>query len=234
MSRLIAFDFDGTLVDSFPIYQEVMTEYCTRNGLPLIDFDTLFKTYGDNDAPCYGWAGMPLPEQRTRIRDVFLRAEAAHADPYNKIATPFPRVANTLETLKSQGYTLAIITSKLREPTEYTLRHHGLDRHFDMMMTRSETDYFKELGGTNAPADRPRMKPAPDKLLHVARALGHNPAQAIMVGDTTWDILMGKAAGAHAFGVSWGAHDEKMLTDAGADAVLAGTLDELIPHVDEH
>jgi len=75
-------------------------------------------------------------------------------------------------------------------------------------------------------ADDGPGKPAPDLMLDAMSETGVTPAQALMVGDTSFDIMMAKAAGARAVGVAWGYQTVDELHDSGADAI-ADTHEDL-------
>ena len=74
-------------------------------------------------------------------------------------------------------------------------------------------------------------------VLQAMAATGATPEATVMIGDTTFDILMGRAAGVHAIGVSWGNHAPAELTVAGAHrlidrlADLPQAIDSLMVHV---
>ena len=105
---------------------------------------------------------------------------------------------------------LGIITMKSRR---------GLNRVVDAYDIGS---YFQVLKS----ADDGPGKPAPDLMLDAMSETGVTPAQALMVGDTSFDIMMAKAAGARAVGVAWGYQTVDELHDSGADAI-ADTHEDL-------
>ncbi|MGC6535096.1 MAG: HAD family hydrolase, partial [Parvibaculales bacterium] len=98
---------------------------------------------------------------------------------------------------------MGIITMKSRR---------GLNRVVDAYDIRN---YFQVLKS----ADDGPGKPAPDLMLDAMAETGTTAAQALMVGDTSFDIMMAKAAGTTAIGVGWGYQTVDELTDAGADAI---------------
>jgi phosphoglycolate phosphatase len=68
-------------------------------------------------------------------------------------------------------------------------------------------------------ADDGPGKPAPDLMLDAMRDTGATPAQSLMIGDTSFDIMMAKAAGARTIGVGWGYQTVEELEESGADAI---------------
>ena len=96
------------------------------------------------------------------------------------------------------------------------LEGHGLDSYFHVLRT-----------WTCAEAHSLKTKPEPDKLLHALAEAGVHPRDALMVGDTHWDITMGVRAGARPVGVSWGVHTVEELEKAGAVSILRESLEEI-------
>jgi phosphoglycolate phosphatase len=108
-------------------------------------------------------------------------------------------------TLGQQDETLlAVVTMKSRR---------GLGRVVDAYNIR---DYFQSLKS----ADDGPGKPAPDLLIDAMAECGVTPAQTVMVGDTSFDMLMAKAANVRAIGVGWGYQDIDELEEAGADDIV--------------
>ena len=105
---------------------------------------------------------------------------------------------------------LGIITMKSRR---------GLERVVDAYDIRK---YFQVLKS----ADDGPGKPNPDLMLDAIAETGVTAEQALMVGDTSFDIMMAKAAGTRAIGVGWGYQTIDELEDSGADAI-AETPEEL-------
>ena len=81
-------------------------------------------------------------------------------------------------------------------------------------------------------ADRHPSKPHPSMLEEAMRETGSEPRATLMVGDTSFDMEMARAAGARAIGVAWGYHPTAMLEAAGAETILHG-FDELLDLVAE-
>ncbi len=118
----------------------------------------------------------------------------AYLDPRQQ--TPlFPGVEQTLAELKRQGYRLAVATSKSRR---------GLDR---ALQQTALAEYFC----ASRCADETRSKPHPDMLYAILEELALSPGDAVMVGDTEYDMEMARQAGMDAVAVSYGVHDPQRL-----------------------
>jgi phosphoglycolate phosphatase len=99
---------------------------------------------------------------------------------------------------------LGIATGKSVRGVRMVLGHHGLYEHFATVQT----------------ADTAPSKPHPGMILAAVRETGVAPRDAVMIGDTVFDIEMARAAGVAAIGVSWGYHPPAELRAAGADVVI--------------
>jgi phosphoglycolate phosphatase len=115
----------------------------------------------------------------------------------------FEGIPDVLQRLADDGWLLGVATGKSDRGLAHILAHHGLTHHFVTLQT----------------ADRHPSKPDPAMLLAAMDEAGAEPHMTAMIGDTSFDMAMGKAAGARAVGVAWGYHDMRDLVDAGADVV---------------
>lgn len=107
----------------------------------------------------------------------------------------FPGVTQTLDVLKSQGYILAVATGKSRA---------GLDR---VLATRDMGDYFD---GSRC-ADETMSKPNPLMLNELLDEFSVSSTEALMIGDTEFDLSMAKQASIRSIGVNYGAHSKERL-----------------------
>ena len=94
--------------------------------------------------------------------------------------------------------------------TDSALLSSGLQPHFDVTRCADET----------------RSKPDPAMLAEILRFYGLDPQQAIMIGDTTYDMEMAQRIGMPAIGVRWGVHDDEALGRFGPRAIV-GSVAEL-------
>ena len=214
---LIVFDVDGTLLDSFGIFERVVAQYSREQGLPHPCLTTIRHGYGNPREHDFGW-GVSREEQVKHLFETYRIADqlSRSGDPQQ---TPFlfGEVKESLGNLKDLGHTLGIVTSKPEDPLSYLLEHHGISKYFSGI--RSWTDI--ERRGE-------REKPAPDMLQSVMRELKFAPEETVMIGDTTMDIRMGCAAGAHTIGVTWGTHPKDLLLDAGAHHIVETAFDDVV------
>ncbi len=212
----IAFDLDGTLVDTVGTRIDGWLEALAAAGM---------RTTRDHVAPMIGMDGKRLARdvaeanQRRVADDEIEEIDRAAGEAFDRLNTsprPLPGAGDLLGAIEARGLSWVIATSSRAE-----------------QVTRS----VAALGLAVAPAivdgsQVKRAKPAPDLLLLAAQRLGAPADRCWAVGDATWDIRASRAAGVTAIGVLAGsAVDRSALEGAGA-ALVVETLSELIALLD--
>lgn len=209
--RLVLFDFDGTLVDSQHSIVAAFTAACRAHGIPGVDPAAIRRHIG---LPLAQAIAANLPEaHRARAAEVAESYKLAHRalaqsadhDPL------FPGAYAALDALRAAGALLGIATGKGRRGLNATLEKRGLGGHFDVLRC----------------ADDGPGKPDPWMVRSALEELGLGPADAVVVGDTSFDMLMARNAGVLGIGAGWGYHAEAELVAAGAAAVVP-TFDALL------
>jgi HAD superfamily hydrolase (TIGR01509 family) len=211
------FDLDGTLVDS--VYQHVLAWHTSLRdcGFNL----SVWKIHRR-----IGMSGGLLMRALTRELGVADVDEATaeklrkrHAEEYLRLlpqVQPLPGAIELLQELTRMHVPWAIATSGALETAKPA---------FEML---------------KIPADIPvvtrdqvkRAKPDPDLFLRAAEKLGVNPRQAMVVGDSVWDMLAARRADALGVGILAGGYGQQELEQAGAYRVYADPL-EMLKHLDE-
>lgn len=206
MTRLAVFDCDGTLVDGQAAVCDAMDAAFAAAGLTLPDRNRVRRI-----------VGLSLPQAvRVLAPDAEADRQAAAVDAYKasfratreqgRLEEPlFEGIAPLLHALRDNGWQLAVATGKSDRGLAACLAAHGI------------TDLFVSL----QTADRHPSKPHPAMLEAALFEAAAQPGDAVMIGDTTFDIDMARAAGVRAIGVAWGYHAPAELIAAGAEAVAA-------------
>ena len=120
------------------------------------------------------------------------------------VAEPlYDGIADLLVALEEGDWLLGVATGKSDRGLILCLEHHGLRDRFVTLQT----------------ADRHPSKPHPSMVDQAMADAGASPETTLMIGDTSYDMAMAKAAGATAIGVAWGYHEAKELEAAGADYI---------------
>ncbi len=99
---------------------------------------------------------------------------------------------------------MGIVTGKSRRGVDAILALHDLASYFQVIKT----------------ADGSPSKPHPGMVLEAMADMGADTAETVVIGDTSFDMEMARAAGARAIGVSWGYHHRSALVQAGAERIV--------------
>lgn len=190
--RALAFDLDGTLVDSVPGLAEAVDRALNALQLPAAGIPRV-TTWIGNGADimverALSWALQRQP-QADELRDGRALFDQFYAETAETGTTLFPHVAQALQKLSAADIPLALVTNK---PTPFIaplLRALGIDSYFSLV-----------IGGDDVAAKKPH--PAP--LFLVLGKFGLLPQELLFVGDSRNDILAAQAAGCPCVGMSYG------------------------------
>jgi phosphoglycolate phosphatase len=209
--RLVVFDCDGTLVDSQNVIVACMLQAYAMHGLKAPEAAAIRRVIGLPLLECVAQLSPEHAEDRHLLltqayKDAFFasRQRPDHNEPL------FNGALAALDRLETQGYLLGIATGKARRGLNAVLDRHDLGRRFVTLQT----------------SDHGPGKPHPAMLERAMAETGARPEDVIMIGDTSYDMLMARSAGVHAIGVSWGYHPAEELRAAGAHTVIT-SFDEL-------
>ena len=210
--RLLAFDLDGTLVDSAPDLACAVELMARELHVAPPGVAQVRSWLGDGVRRLVKRAltgtrsGEPPAELYQRGLQAFHRHYREHLADESKL---YPGVREVLEHLAAAGMPLACITNKSEEFTTPLLRALRLDAIFAAVVS----------GDT-----LPQRKPDPAPLLYAAQSLRLGPAQSCMVGDSANDVRAARSAGFRAVAVSYGYGDALELATAGPDVVLESLM----------
>jgi phosphoglycolate phosphatase len=203
--RLIVFDCDGTLVDSQHMIVEAMGAAFAANGLPVPSRQHVLRHVGLSVAEAMTAMSENADERlilnlAASYRSAFaaLRQKPGFAEPM------FPGARVALDKLAAdESVLLGIATGKSRRGVDHLLAREGIADMFATIQT----------------ADDAPSKPHPGMLLRAISETGAAPDSTVMIGDSSYDMLMARNAGAVPIGVAWGYQDAPELIAAGARAV---------------
>jgi phosphoglycolate phosphatase len=201
--KLIILDFDGTLADTRELIVKTMQQTLEALGLE-----------SRTDEQCASMIGLPLKQAFTDLLTMSDEMGGQCVETYRRIFNEnnavykiptFPNVLETLHQLHKQGYTLTIASSR----SNRSLREFVNDMHLNEVIP-----YV--LGAE----DVVRAKPHPDPVLQTLETFNCKPEDALVVGDTWYDIEMGRRAGVRTCGVTYGNGSREELMRAGADYLI--------------
>ena len=216
MNRLAVFDCDGTLVDSGATICAALDQGFTDCGLApppraaqrgiigLSVHEAMAVLHPDGETGTHA-----LLAEAYKSAFAGLRARGLASEPL------YEGIADAIESLEARGWMLGVATGKSDRGLAHVLEKHGLRPRFVTLQT----------------ADRHPSKPHPSMLRQAMAEAGAAPETTAMIGDTSFDMAMAKAAGVAAIGVAWGYHSAERLREGGAD-VVAEHASELVALLD--
>ena len=207
--KVIIFDWDGTLVDSTARIVDSMQMAARSVGMPEISDFAIQQIIGLGlpEALRQLWPAIN-EDQLQQMRSHYPANFSARSD---VPADFFVNARELFAELQRLGYLLAVATGKTRR---------GLDEMLDGLNVR---DVFT----ITRCADETRSKPDPLMLSEILAELGLTSAQALMVGDTSFDLDMARAINMDSVGMTHGAHASEILLSSGAKA-LCHDLNDLL------
>lgn len=218
--RLALFDVDGTLVDSLGMIVSAMDQAFEALALTPPPREDVAAIIGLSLEHVFLRLAPEQPaETQTRLaeayRNAFVRIDTKETSLYPGARAALDRLSQ-IDTLF-----LGVATGKSRRGLDRMLTAHGLTGRF---VTEQVSDHHPS-------------KPHPAMVTTALAECGVAAAHAVMIGDTVFDIEMGRAAGVRTLGVAWGYHPVSSLRAAGADLIIEtwddvdAALDALWEHV---
>jgi len=198
--ELIIFDWDGTLMDSAGTIVDCIQAACAELGLaiPSREAASHIIGLGLQDA-----LSQLLPDLPTEHYPRLVEAYRRHYLAQDAEIPLFPGAAELIADLHDRGHLLAVATGKARRGLDRAFRHSGLGAYFHASRTADETF----------------SKPHPAMIGELLDELKVPAERALMVGDTSHDLLMARNAGVAALAAGYGAHPAASLLDYGPVAV---------------
>ena len=212
MIRNIYFDFDGTLADTTEGIVRCTMATLEQLGLPASTPERIRSVIGLPLTGCFA-RGTDTPPERIE------EACATYRKLFNEIAVPYttlyPGTKETLAELQARGLQLALCTSRSNNSLNALLQVLGIRSYFSAIVTNQDVTH---------------PKPAPDIALLALERMGAQADETLVVGDTVFDLQMGRAAGCRTCGVTWGNQDRAQLQAEAPDLII-DEFRELFAHL---
>jgi HAD superfamily hydrolase (TIGR01662 family) len=195
--RMVILDFDGTLADTAAVIIRTMQATISELELP-------FRT----DEQCAAMIGLRLVEIPSVLFPECSIEGEIYARTYRRLFHEFnsegavriyPNVVDTLKTLMSKGIILTIASSRSHASLAEYVENLGLSSLISYILGADDVD---------------KGKPDPEPVNRTLKRFGISPEETIVVGDTSFDIQMGKNAGTRTCGVTYGNGSRESLSDA--------------------
>lgn len=199
----IILDFDGTLADTQPIIIASIQATLREMHLPERSDDECRTIIGLPLAQCFVTLCGVDDDTAERCADVYRRV----FDELNTDGTVrlFPHVLETIKALHDRGLQLAICSSRGRPTLEGFVKTFHLEDYVSMVVSANDVEHHK---------------PHPEPVQKIQQQLGVKPEEVLVVGDASYDILMGRNAGCRTVGVTYGNQSADDLRAAGADTLV--------------
>lgn len=215
--KLIAFDLDGTLLDSVPDLAVAADQAVQALGYPTVTEEQV-RDYVGNGADIL--IGRSLSQSLTvdpeLDPELHAKARILFDDYYeqsgHKLSHLYPDVTETLAELHQAGFTMALVTNKPSKFVPEVLAKHGIDK------------YFVDVIGGDTFSEK---KPNPMALNWLLEKHALQADEMLMVGDSSNDIKAAKNAGCHSFGLTYGYNHGEPIANAHPDFV-ADTIADLV------
>ena len=203
-TKVIIFDFDGTLCDTRSNIIIAFRATMEHLGLEMRDEETCGATIGLTLRD--GFKSMYPDFDDAKIDYCVETYRQIFAERRKELMPDlFPGVKETLEALRKRGHRMTIATSRLTDSLMLFMRHHGIDHYFEYAVGSDSVTHHK---------------PHPEPALKTLQELNIAPSEAIMVGDMPVDIAMAHNAGIRAIGVDYGNATREELEAAEADWIV--------------
>lgn len=202
--KLVILDFDGTLGDTRMNIVKTLQETMSQKGYPV-----------SGEAECAATIGIPLYDAFRELLPEISEEEARECvDLYRdifevnkKILVPqmFPHVMETMQELHAQGVQMSVASSRSKASLQDFVEEMGINRYVDYVLGAEDVTH---------------AKPHPEPVLNTLQHFGVEAADALVVGDMPYDILMGANAGVQTCGVTYGNATREQLEESKADYII--------------
>jgi pyrophosphatase PpaX len=209
--RIVLFDLDGTLLDTNELIIQSFQYTYKKHLEKEVPREEIIKTFGEIlkntfERECKGCVEEALGTYRH-----FQMLN------FNKLITIHTGVKEGLKALHRKGYKLGVVTSRLNDSALKGLRMFDIEHYFDSIIGASDTN---------------KHKPDPTPIYMALEELGGDPKEAVMIGDSPYDILCAKNAGVQSIVVSWSALPREMYMQYHPDHVVE-SMEALVAWIEQ-
>lgn len=211
----VIFDLDGTLLDTLKDLADAVNYALRKEGMPERTIDEVRRFVG-NGVRLLMIRAVPGGESNPLFEETFAQFKEYYGEHCNDNTKPYEGMIELLETLKSKGYSVAIVSNKI-----------------DFAVKELSALYFKGIVPVAiGEKEGVRRKPAPDTVREALKELGRTAEESVYVGDSDVDIETAKNADMPCISVLWGFRDREFLEEHGAKR-YARTAEDVLKLVEQ-
>ena len=211
----VIFDLDGTLLDTLQDLADAVNYALRKEGMPERTIDEVRRFVG-NGVRLLMIRAVPGGESNPLFEETFAQFKEYYGEHCNDNTKPYEGMIELLETLKSKGYSVAIVSNKI-----------------DFAVKELSVLYFNGIVPVAiGEKEGVRRKPAPDTVREALKELGRTAEEAVYVGDSDVDIETAKNADMPCISVLWGFRDLEFLEEHGAKR-YARTAEDVLKLVEQ-
>jgi HAD superfamily hydrolase (TIGR01549 family) len=199
--RAVIFDCDGTLLDSSSTIRRCLNETVRAFGYQEFTDEEFRTFYGHTLQEILHKRAEKIDEMVNYYRNLMLST-------FKQDTRIFPHTLPVLNYLRANNIPLAVLTMRSAEITRNILTHFGIISYFQVVYGCDNTTH---------------PKPSPEAVIEFSNLINIPIWQIAIAGDTKFDMLTAKNAGAIAIGVLWGSGKMEELLEAGADYLVANS-----------
>ena len=202
--KVVMLDFDGTLARTIPAILHASEKMLNMHGYEVdpVQVERNFGLALPEAFRCF--ANDDSIDDKT-MEQMILEFNTIYRNECEPLIELFDGVAEVLDALKKAGVILLIASNNIRSVLERLTTRLDIAQYFDGIICAN---------------DVVNTKPSPDIALLAIERYNIKPEEALVVGDSTYDMDMGREAGCHLCGVSFGSHTPEMLREKGARYVI--------------
>lgn len=202
--KVVMLDFDGTIARTIPAILHASEKMLNMHGYTIdpVQVERNFGLALPEAFRCF--ANDPTIDDET-IEQMVVEFNNIYREECEPLIELFDGVAVTLDALKRAGVTLLIASNNIRSVLERLTSRLNIAHYFD---------------GIICADDVVNTKPSPDIALLALERYGVNGNKALVVGDSTYDMDMGRGANCDLCGVTFGSHTPEMLRERGARYIV--------------
>lgn len=207
--KVILLDFDGTTACTIPAIYHAAKRMLALHGYE-VDKQTVYDNFGlalPFAFRCF--AGDDAIDDAT-IEQMIVEYNNIYKEEGEKLIELFEGVPETLKELVDAGIKIAIASNNIRPVLDRLTANLGIAQYIDDIVSVEDVE---------------NVKPAPDIALEALRRYNIKGEEALVVGDSTFDMDMGREAGCHLCGVTYGSHSVEMLRATGAQYIIENFAD---------